>query len=822
MRKSAKSCIALLLALLLVLLSVPFASVSAAGDPEILIGVLSDVHIFPKELTGNFCDAFRQENTNDGKITEQTEGLLISSLAAMTEHAKTNGMKYLLISGDLTRNGEYDGHVRLAQYLLEFEQNTGVQVAVIPGNHDVYNHGAKTYADGTSQDARYITPADFREIYADLGYDLADAFYTPPAGEEGGGLSYAADLDGFRLIAIDSCKYSPDYVGGEGTLTGGMIGEGAMAWILDQCAQANAAGKPVIGMLHHNLTEHIGLEESMFLDYMLDDYRVVRETLADAGMHFTLSGHIHVEEIGKAVSDSGEALYDICMAALQSFPCTFREIKFSEQAGKIMADVHTYQPDEVLPVTAGGVTYPQPFTKSAFNLTYGTADGRGLSAFVALSIERMLHGQLENIQRAGGISAFLKASGTDIEQSLADALGGSLALGSWNIFSAKNLTGLIDDLLAQVDTIYINDDAHLNAVIEGVIDRVFALPVSKLPCTRFIDSLGFGDPGKPGTFEDFGCSALAYIYGHVDDYTTDAFFMDVISRVQSGALLDQVLDLVVSILIEDVIADELLPALKFNAQSIFVNQLSKDTVGCLLNVLLDALRGTVSRSYVAGLLKTLGVKGLVGVAQPVVGLALPADIKDALNGSLNKVIYEMLMAHDPTGNRNAVLVYDGPEAVEIGTNRDFRAPFDVSAVRSVDGTSAVITWFTKRSVTGSDVLVATGLSEGGLKQPLATGLKITAETEETTCTVNALDLGVAVILGEELQATRHTVTIEGLTSGQQYYASVGDAARDWVSAPQNLGYGADTEEPTFWQKALAFLQTAYNWIVSALTDLFRW
>ena len=798
----SKACAALALALLLALLSVPFsAPAGAAGGAEVIIGVLSDAHFYPEEKTGGGGEAFRKDNRSDGWPVAHAEALLAAALASLEERAKC-GMKYLLVPGDLTRDGERFSHELLADYLLAFEAKTGVEVAVIPGNHDIgRGASAKDYSGGTASITASVTAEEFRVIYAELGYDLADSF--PPAGVEGW-LSYAADLDGFRLLALDTRI--------------GRIGQAQMAWLLDELGQAKTANVPVIGMGHHNLTEHIGLEESLFKTYMLDDYREVREALADAGMHFYLSGHIHVEETGEAISDKGEVLYDISCSSLSTYPYTLKEIRFSANAGKITADVRSFPADEAGPVIFAGTAIPQPYAKAGFRVSYWAANGEtpGLSAFAAYNVSNMLRGQLESIAGAGGVNAFLKASGMDIEKTLRGALGGGLALGDWNVFSEKNIMGLIEDLFAQVDALYINNPARLEALIGSVFAKVFGHQISRLPSTAFIGTLGFGDAKKPGTFEDFANSALAYIYGHVGDYTKDAFFMDVIRKAQSGALLDELLGLVTELLIDDIIGKELLPALKLNAKSVFVNQLSRDTIGCLLNVLLGAVRGTLSRGCVAGLLRSLGYKGIVFAARPILGLALPADLRASLNSTLNLLINEMVLVRKPTGDRDAVLVYDGPRGVEIGANRDYRAPFDVTVERSKDRTSAVVTWYTKRSVTASDIFVSLGLEAGGLQQPLATGLTVTARTEDCVRLINALDLGLTVLMGEELQAVRHAVTVEGLDQDRDYYACVGDAARGWLSAPVLLG---EEPAPDFWHRLAAFFVAAYDWAARLLRIL---
>lgn len=51
----------------------------------------------------------------------------------------------------------------------------GIEVAVIPGNHDINNPDARRYtADGTEK-VESITADEFRDIYADFGYVAADS-----------------------------------------------------------------------------------------------------------------------------------------------------------------------------------------------------------------------------------------------------------------------------------------------------------------------------------------------------------------------------------------------------------------------------------------------------------------------------------------------------------------------------------------------------------------------------------------------------------------------------------------------------------------------
>lgn len=51
----------------------------------------------------------------------------------------------LLISGDLTKDGEREGHEALAGILERFEEETGAQVYITPGNHDLNNSNAMNF-----------------------------------------------------------------------------------------------------------------------------------------------------------------------------------------------------------------------------------------------------------------------------------------------------------------------------------------------------------------------------------------------------------------------------------------------------------------------------------------------------------------------------------------------------------------------------------------------------------------------------------------------------------------------------------------------------
>ena len=82
-------------------------------------------------------------------------------------------------------------------------EKDGIQVVVIPGNHDINNRNAASFDGRSRQMAEAVSANEFAEIYNDFGYD--EALSRDPAS-----LSYTYDLGpDMRLLMLDSCQYSP-------------------------------------------------------------------------------------------------------------------------------------------------------------------------------------------------------------------------------------------------------------------------------------------------------------------------------------------------------------------------------------------------------------------------------------------------------------------------------------------------------------------------------------------------------------------------------------------------------------------------------------
>lgn len=291
------------------------------GDPVDRVKVpadlifASDIHYMSPHLT-DYGQAFNELVDNgDGKVVRY----MVEIWEAFSEEVIAAHPDALILSGDLTLNGERFNHEELTARLREIEA-AGIPVLAIPGNHDINNPYATKYFGKAQSFIDTVSPEEFRELYGAYGYDEA-ASHAPDS------LSYLYILNETTwMLMLDSCIYDPE------NEVDGEIKEGTMAWI-EQCLRdAYARGITVIPVAHHNLQElsRVYVEECVIRNH--------RELLALFEKYLTpafFSGHLHVQRIMKHTMGPGQpdeiyGITEVVSNALIIPPCQYGRLSLRE------------------------------------------------------------------------------------------------------------------------------------------------------------------------------------------------------------------------------------------------------------------------------------------------------------------------------------------------------------------------------------------------------------------------------------------------------------------------------------------------------------
>lgn len=264
------------------------------------IMVASDLHYLSPELMeeGLLYDSLL--NDGDGKLTHYSEDII----DAFVDEVIEKNPELLIISGDLTFDGEKKSHLELADKLNRIIEND-IQVSVIPGNHDVNVYSARGFTEDSTYWVDSVSAEEFEEIYEDLGYSSSIS-------RDSRSLSYVTALsEDTWIIMLDSNKYR-EHNQHRKSVASGVIQEETMEWlefVLKKSAEYQV--KPIV-VAHHNFLNHHSRTSNGFT---LDNDRDVVKLLKEYNVPLTFSGHIHLQHIAQ----DGD-FYDIASGSLSVYP----------------------------------------------------------------------------------------------------------------------------------------------------------------------------------------------------------------------------------------------------------------------------------------------------------------------------------------------------------------------------------------------------------------------------------------------------------------------------------------------------------------------
>ncbi|MBC8060952.1 MAG: metallophosphoesterase [Clostridiaceae bacterium] len=284
---------------------------------DVTFFVATDIHYLAKSLTDN-GEAFNTfMESGDGKQLNYIEDIVDAFIVDI----KNKKPEVLILSGDLTSNGEKVSHIELAKKLKEIK-DSGILVYVIPGNHDIFNPYARGFKGDNQYKTDYISDVDFSKIYGDFGYNNSIS-------RDKGTLSYlATPTEDNWLLMLDTNKYQRNMSMGL-PQAGGEISDSTFKWI-EKCSKlAKEHNAKLITVMHQNLLDHVA---GITKNFTIDNNQVALKVFQTAGLQLVLSGHIHIQDI-KLYKSSSMSTYDIVTSALSVYPEQYGVLKYSTQDG---------------------------------------------------------------------------------------------------------------------------------------------------------------------------------------------------------------------------------------------------------------------------------------------------------------------------------------------------------------------------------------------------------------------------------------------------------------------------------------------------------
>jgi len=290
--------------------------------PETSFIVFSDPHIYDPSL-GTEGKAFEDYLTRDRKLLRESTEILGSAIGAIKEI----DADFIIVPGDLTKDGEQVSHQLVTSYLGQLE-DSGKQVFVVPGNHDINNGSSHKYVDDRAERVPNVTPEEFALIYDEFGYK--QALMRDPSS-----LSYIAEPQpGLWLLALDSCCYA-DNIKDQEPITDGKFSPATLQWIEDRLAEAITNKKAVIAFAHHGIMEHYIGQQKNFGEYIVDDYQTISRLLAMYNARLAFTGHYHAQDISvMRWHETNKFVFDVETGSLVTYPCPYRlvDIDTSQKA----------------------------------------------------------------------------------------------------------------------------------------------------------------------------------------------------------------------------------------------------------------------------------------------------------------------------------------------------------------------------------------------------------------------------------------------------------------------------------------------------------
>lgn len=262
----------ILLSVFMLLVYTGCSNRSTHNKNVLTIAVATDLHYLSPTLTdgGEYFQSFVKNS--DGKMVHYTEEIVDAFCAEMIEKKPD----FLILSGDLTFNGEEESHKALIEK-LSLLKNAGINVLVIPGNHDVDSKNAVSFKGDGVEAAKALSSEEFMTGYESFGPSLA-------VSRDNETFSYSIKAaEDLYIVLLDANCFGQGY-----------LKDSTLQWLEGELERIQSEGARAITVSHQNLYAHNSL---LSFGYQLYNAKDLTELLEKYGVKCHLSGHIHMQSI---------------------------------------------------------------------------------------------------------------------------------------------------------------------------------------------------------------------------------------------------------------------------------------------------------------------------------------------------------------------------------------------------------------------------------------------------------------------------------------------------------------------------------------------
>ncbi|MGN1345002.1 MAG: metallophosphoesterase [Traorella sp.] len=268
-------------------------------DTPIKIMVASDLHYLADDLHDGQKTCENLYQARDGKIVQYGKEILLTFIDTIIQEKPD----VLILSGDLTLNGEKQSHEELAS-IFQKVLDESIPILVIPGNHDIRSPYAISYTGEEAMKTKTIEKDDFKKIYQDFGYQNADS-------KDKDSLSYLYKLsEDIWFMMLDTSLYEKN--SGLGIYGISKFRDSTINWMEKCFKEAQSKNALIIPVTHQVLLEN----EAIYLgENRIQNHEALTSLMAEYGSFVSLSGHIHAQLI-TSNEINGKTLYEITSESL--------------------------------------------------------------------------------------------------------------------------------------------------------------------------------------------------------------------------------------------------------------------------------------------------------------------------------------------------------------------------------------------------------------------------------------------------------------------------------------------------------------------------